>query len=258
MLATVNQTDSFAWIFLIGSMIVCVLAAFWWIYAVFAAGFWWGAGCFFLPPVILVFVFAHWRKARGPLLAVVLSVGLAYAGMALASQSGGTSSDFVLSLQARTSWVTQQQWTRPFQEAGLQVQKWLRRLGRRRQESGGTFDRKKIIRVYHGSIHEALTKAVQADDVATARALLAQGADINRRSVTGLTPIMEAAALGYPDMVQMLLEYGADPYLRSPDGKTAADYAAENQRPAISDLLAAASQAPVGESFHASSHLKES
>lgn len=61
---------------------------------------------------------------------------------------------------------------------------------------------------------------------AIARALLRAGADPNYADPhTGLTALMSAAASNDPGLVRLLLQYGADPDMRSFDGQTAADIA---------------------------------
>jgi ankyrin repeat protein len=59
-------------------------------------------------------------------------------------------------------------------------------------------------------------------DVATARTLLDGGADPNGRSAGGSTPLHNAAQVGNRELVELLLERGADPAIRLPDGRTAA------------------------------------
>ena len=55
------------------------------------------------------------------------------------------------------------------------------------------------------------------------RILTAAGANINQKDDNGLTPLMIAAQHGDLDMVTLLLARGADPNLRSYDGKSARD-----------------------------------
>lgn len=53
------------------------------------------------------------------------------------------------------------------------------------------------------------------------QALLDAGADPNARDRDGLTPLMWAAAMGPPDLVALLLRRGADANAKTPDGITA-------------------------------------
>ena len=52
-------------------------------------------------------------------------------------------------------------------------------------------------------------------------ALGAMGADINVRNEAGQTPLMRAAAKGYADMVQVLIQNGANPRLENNRGESA-------------------------------------
>lgn len=51
------------------------------------------------------------------------------------------------------------------------------------------------------------------------------------------TALMEAAASGETEAAAMLLEHGADPSLRDPEGRSAADYAQENGHPDLAQRL---------------------
>ena len=58
------------------------------------------------------------------------------------------------------------------------------------------------------------------------RVLIAAGADVNARDATeGFTPLMMAAGLGEPEVVEVLLENKADASLVDEDQETAADHA---------------------------------
>jgi hypothetical protein len=52
-------------------------------------------------------------------------------------------------------------------------------------------------------------------------ALIAGGADVNARSGKGMTALIMAAGYGYRDIVQLLLEKGADAYAETSDGDNA-------------------------------------
>jgi len=62
----------------------------------------------------------------------------------------------------------------------------------------------------------------------SARVLLRNGAEVDPRNEEGQTPLMIAAELGEPEVVRVLLEFGADRTLRDNYRKTAVDYAAAN------------------------------
>jgi ankyrin repeat protein len=70
-----------------------------------------------------------------------------------------------------------------------------------------------------------------------ARALIAHKADVNAVSKTGLTALMLAAAHNNPPVVGLLLQSGANPSIRSPEKKTALDYAVENGNDSVVSLM---------------------
>ncbi len=57
------------------------------------------------------------------------------------------------------------------------------------------------------------------------------GAEVNGKDKYGETPLMLASRLGYPDIVQLLLEHGADPNARNLENQTALDLAVANRHP---------------------------
>ena len=62
-----------------------------------------------------------------------------------------------------------------------------------------------------------------------ARRLIDGGADVNARSAKGVTPLMIAAAYDNPPLIGLLMQSGADPDLKTPNGDTALDIAKANQ-----------------------------
>jgi ankyrin repeat protein len=85
-----------------------------------------------------------------------------------------------------------------------------------------------------------LHSAAAARSVPIARLLLERGAPVNARQGTsglGFTPLMEAALNGQTEMVDLLLEYGADRTMRDEKGQTAGDYARQNGHAALADHL---------------------
>jgi ankyrin repeat protein len=85
-----------------------------------------------------------------------------------------------------------------------------------------------------------LHSAVAARSVPITRLLLARGAPVNARQgnpETGFTPLMEAAMNGQVEMVNLLLEHGADRTLRDDKDLTAADHARQRGHAKLVDLL---------------------
>ena len=85
-----------------------------------------------------------------------------------------------------------------------------------------------------------LHSAAAARSVPIARRLLEHGAPVNARQGTsglGFTPLMEAAFNGQADMVDLLLDYGADPTMRDDEGLTAGDHARKGGHAELADRL---------------------
>jgi ankyrin repeat protein len=70
-----------------------------------------------------------------------------------------------------------------------------------------------------------------------AEALCAHGAELDARSDSQGTPLIEAAYQGRTKICEMLLALGADPSLKSNSGKTALDWAREGNQPECAALL---------------------
>ena len=71
-----------------------------------------------------------------------------------------------------------------------------------------------------------LHNAAAASSVEAARLLLAHGADVNARDSAGRTPLILAASnMGTDEMIQLLVESGADPSIVDSDHHTALDCA---------------------------------
>lgn len=69
----------------------------------------------------------------------------------------------------------------------------------------------------------ALNEALSRGDLASAADLIEQGADVDARyrGEGGITNLIVVSSVGEPDMVTFLLEHGADPDLRTDEGRTA-------------------------------------
>ena len=76
--------------------------------------------------------------------------------------------------------------------------------------------------------------------------LLGKGANPDVRDREGHTPLMLAAIYGCNQTVQLLLENGANPVLKTPAGNTAVLYAENNSHPLASALLKKAERAKAG------------
>jgi ankyrin repeat protein len=89
--------------------------------------------------------------------------------------------------------------------------------------------------------------AASQGDFARVQRLVARGADVNGSRSQGFskwhksaTPLHHAARAGDPEVVQFLLEHGANPQLRTASGHTALDMATSA---AVKRLLATANEA---------------
>ena len=83
----------------------------------------------------------------------------------------------------------------------------------------------------------ALHAAVAADHAQIAQWLVEAGADVDARQQIDFTPLMGAAANARMEILELLLAHGADPSLKTTEGKTAADLAREHGRGDIADRL---------------------
>jgi ankyrin repeat protein len=70
-----------------------------------------------------------------------------------------------------------------------------------------------------------LMHAIHKHQVAAVGALLKAGANVEARAGDGTTALMMAAGYGYDDIVRVLLDGGADPRARGPQGMSALDLA---------------------------------
>lgn len=82
----------------------------------------------------------------------------------------------------------------------------------------------------------SFSRAVASGDVEKARAMIAAGQDVNKRS-SGSTPLIEAASWGQVESVKLLLASGAAVDAKDMSGRTALSYAEERGYDAISRIL---------------------
>jgi len=68
---------------------------------------------------------------------------------------------------------------------------------------------------------KALFRVVGRGNLVWTYRLIAMGADVNVRDEAGQTPLMFAAEMGYADMVQVLIQNGANPKLVNKQGESA-------------------------------------
>lgn len=83
----------------------------------------------------------------------------------------------------------------------------------------------------------ALHGAVARRDVEIVEMLLEAGADPNARQERGFAPLHDAAANGSAALVELLLKYGALADVKADDGKTPADMAAERGHKEVAERL---------------------
>ena len=81
------------------------------------------------------------------------------------------------------------------------------------------------------SVHQGVSS------VELARLLIDKGADVNTRSVKGVTPLMVAAAHDNPPLIGVLVQAGADVEAKSANGKTALEIATFNRNAAAQQQL---------------------
>jgi uncharacterized protein len=90
----------------------------------------------------------------------------------------------------------------------------------------------------NGSGYNALTGAVASGHKEIVQWLLENGANANYRYGPGYSPLLTAAANGHLEIVKLLLAHGADVQATTNDGKSAFALATERQHPAVAKLLA--------------------
>jgi len=91
----------------------------------------------------------------------------------------------------------------------------------------------KVNRLGWTPLHYAASKG----QVETARMLLKRGAIVNAPAPDGTSPLMMAAYSGNRDVVQLLLDHGADPTAINLQKLTAADWARERRHGRLADEL---------------------
>jgi len=98
-----------------------------------------------------------------------------------------------------------------------------------------------VVDLVDGFGRTALHYASTGPFLPTVEFLLKKGADPNLvDSEEHFTPLMFAAAEGHIDVVQILLEYHADPAMKDIDGDTAESFARQNGHEEVANLLQSA------------------
>ncbi len=82
-----------------------------------------------------------------------------------------------------------------------------------------------IINIPFGLINPPLHKAVSDNDYNQVEKLLKQGVDPNTFDYNGISPLHEASADGYLDIIKLLIKYGGDIYKESGTGYNAIEIA---------------------------------
>jgi ankyrin repeat protein len=95
----------------------------------------------------------------------------------------------------------------------------------------------------NGTGYNALTGAVAGGRADVVDWLLQNGAEPNYRYGAGFTPLHTAAANGHLEIVKMLLLHGADAGVKTNDGKSAADIAEERKHPPVAQFLRGSAKA---------------
>jgi hypothetical protein len=109
------------------------------------------------------------------------------------------------------------------------------------------------------ALDRRLFESVQAGSTDQVAALLAKGARANARDSVGRTPLMLAADHNNVRLVTLLLSRGADAFVKSPHGWSAADFAARGHHDHVLNVLAriGATAKPAGELAHTKPDVEE-
>ncbi len=82
-----------------------------------------------------------------------------------------------------------------------------------------------------------LTNAIMTRQTAAVRTLIAAGAEVNPGNNKWASPLMCSVLDGNKEIIELLLEKGADRDFRNSEGKTAYDWALANGRMEFAELV---------------------
>src|SRR5439155_803262 len=119
---------------------------------------------------------------------------------------------------------------RPDQAGSAKVAEWLKDRdprGREDMAENTTMDEE-----------ETFIVAIRGGELGKAKSMLAARPGLIRSRRHGASPILIARYHGQQEMVDLLLEHGADRNMRDDKGQTAGDYARQNGHAALADHLA--------------------
>ena len=86
--------------------------------------------------------------------------------------------------------------------------------------------------------HNLLTYAAQRNNENVVEYILDEGiCSVNDRDDSGFTALMRASYMGHDGIVKLLLNNGADKFIKNSEGKTALDLAKEYKQEKIIELL---------------------
>lgn len=241
------------------AMTVGFISEAWMVIAAFRTGVLWGLACLFLPFFQVFFIFFHWDKAAKPFFLGVCAVLLAAGFLLIYTRSGSPEQreERARSLeQIKTRLMNFKEIKLDKADLEKKIRQLYRDAGRSRAvQSIGSFLNAEKRSPKGPQSQDAIRKAVamkatryqqsptdlimavRTGELAEVMRRLEAGDDVNMLSKAGQTPLMEAAAYGYEDMVRYLADKGADLELRNGQGRTALEIAEENYRKSIVAFL---------------------
>lgn len=227
---------------LLFGIILFAVGNIWILVAAFIAGVWWGLCYVFLPFLgALVFVLIRWEKARHGfgliMFGCVLMIGSVFLVFRLEPEGRyhRALQSFAETKESMSEW--DKTWAVMRKLAGETTKVVRKEAAGVRQKMAPRSGFRKDFTSLNMSLTDALIRTVQFGEAGNMEYLLNAGVDINTKTEQGYTILMEAAVYGYKDIAQLLIQRGADPHVRAPDGETALSLAEKNFRADIADML---------------------